>query len=76
MVVVITAPDDEKHRVAIRPVHEMVTDLYAGLEARRVSLAQHDRSVIVDERHLAVDHVDELVLFRVPMALTRPDAGR
>src|ERR1700722_6964751 len=43
---------------------------------RAIARAQHRLAAVFDERQLAFEHVDELVLVAVPMALARPAAGR
>ena len=43
---------------------------------RAIAGAQHRLAAVLDQRQLAFEHVDELVLVGVPMALARPIAGR
>ncbi len=48
-----------------------------GLRERRaLTGAQQHLALVVDEDELALEHIDELVLVRMPMALARPSAGR
>ncbi|MNR47780.1 hypothetical protein D3C85_1669280 [compost metagenome] len=48
---------------------------HARLEAGAVAGGQHRLAVVLDQDNLALDHPDELVLGRVPMALTGPGPG-
>ena len=45
-------------------------------EGRTIAGAQHRLAVILDQRQLAFEHVDEFVLMRMPVALARPIARR
>jgi hypothetical protein len=45
-------------------------------KGRAIAGAQYRLAVILDQRQLAFEHIDELVFVRVPMALARPSARR
>ena len=45
-------------------------------KGRAIAGAQHRLAAILDQRQLAFEHVDELVLVRMPVALARPVARR
>src|SRR5262245_19273789 len=46
-----------------------------GLETCSISGTQHGRTAVLDQRDLALEHVDELVLLLVPVAQRRGRAG-
>lgn len=68
--------DFEHHRVLAAAVLEAVAVGLARLEAGTVAGPQHVLAGLADQRHLAFEHVDELVLGAVPVALRRPRARR
>src|SRR5438552_2643316 len=67
--------DLEVDRVALRPIDEMMTVSDPSLETRGVARLQHGRSTIVDQRDLALEHVNELVFGLVPVAQRGGGAG-
>src|SRR5208282_707541 len=48
----------------------------ARLEASSVARAQNFLAIIADENHFTRQHINELILFGVPVALARPGPGR
>src|SRR5437868_5608885 len=68
--------DLEQLRVLIGAILQTVAVPFIGRKPGRVAGMQHLFAVIGDEHNLAREHIDELVLAGVPMALARPGAGR
>jgi hypothetical protein len=60
--------------IATRPIDEMMTVGDASLEARRVARLQYGRAAILDQRDLALEHVNELVFGLMPVAQCRSGA--
>ena len=67
--------DLEIDGVAVGAVDEMVAVGDAGLEAGGVARPEDRLAVVLDQRQLAFEHVDELVLVLVPVAQRRGRAG-
>ena len=57
------------------PIDEMMAVGDPGLEAGRIAGLEHDFAAVLDQDQLAFQHVDELVLVLVPVALRRRGAG-
>src|SRR6516225_9163050 len=62
-------------RVALRPIDEMMTVSDPSLETRGIARLQHCRAAVLDQRDLALEHVDELVFGLVPVAQRGGGAG-
>ena len=68
--------DLEIDGIAGGAVDQMVAVGNARLEAGRVARPQHGLAFVLDQRQLAFNEKDELVLVLVPMAQRRESAGR
>src|SRR5262245_20415245 len=69
------AADLDIDGVAARAVDQLVAVGDAGLPASAVARPQHDLAAVLDQRDLAVDHVDELVFLLMPVPQRRAGAG-
>src|SRR5436190_16327645 len=68
--------DLEQLRVLIGAILQTVAVPFIGRKPGRVAGTQHLFALIGAEHNLAREHIDELVLAGMPVALTRPGAGR
>src|SRR5262249_14281187 len=69
-------PDFEIERITLRAIDQAMAVIGAGLPAGRVASLQHGFAIVLEQHQLALEHVDELVLALMPMALGRLRAGR
>ena len=69
-------PDLEDHDRPVGAVLEAVAVVDARPEPDPVAGPEDLRALVGDERHLALDHPDQLVASGMPVALARPGAGR
>src|SRR5262245_29454212 len=68
--------DLEIDGIAVGAVDQMVAVDNARLEAGRVARPEHGLAFVLDQRQLAFNEKDELVLVLVPMAQRRESSGR
>src|SRR5262249_21763780 len=61
--------DLDKNRIAIRAIDQTVTVRHAGLPGCRISWLEHDLAAVLAQHHFTLEHVDELVLALMPVAL-------
>src|SRR5436190_20704764 len=64
--------DLDVNGVFLRAVDQAMTDTAARLPAGGVARFEHDLAVVLDERNLAFEHIDEFVLVPMPVPLRRP----
>src|SRR5262245_56673769 len=63
--------DLDDYGVAVAAVHQAMAVRQAGLPGRRLAGPQHGLAAVLAQNHLAFEHVDELVLLLMPVALRR-----
>src|SRR5439155_834821 len=68
--------DFEIHRRRARPVDQVVAVRCVLRECRTIAGTQDHLASVRHERQFAGQHIDEFVFLLVPVALTRPGAGR
>src|SRR5882724_11543637 len=67
--------DLDVNGVFLRAIDQAMTDTAIRLPAGGVARFHHSLAVVLDERDLAFEHIDEFVLVPVPVPLRRPGAG-
>ena len=71
-----SAADFEHDSLASRAILQVMSVGDAGPEAGAIAAAQHLLAIVSDQRHLALEYEDKLILLRVPMTLARPGPRR